>query len=143
MDRWRDAVAGWTADGERIVIWGAGSKGVTFLDTLNSVPDRVRGRRQSAQARPISPGQRGGGRPAGLPERYRPDRVIVMNAVYQTEVTDLLARLGLSPTLVAGLRYRGTEPERQPRCATDDTPPLAPPYDARLPVAGASAVGGA
>ena len=101
LARWQDAVAGWAAAGERIVIWGAGSKGVGFLDALR--PAAV------AYAVDLNPRKRGRFLPASgaeviapefLPE-YRPDRVILMNPVYRTEVSDLLARLGLSPALVA------------------------------------------
>lgn len=98
---WRDALSGWSADGERIVIWGAGSKGVSFLDSLR--PDSVG---HAVDLNPRKQGRflPGSGAEVVAPEFLRdcrPDRVILMNAVYRAEVADLLARLGLSPALVA------------------------------------------
>jgi SAM-dependent methyltransferase len=101
LSRWQDAVAGWAADGERIVIWGAGSKGVSFLDALRPTP--------IAHAVDVNPRKRGhflpgSGAEVVAPEflsEYRPDRVILMNAVYQAEIAERLALLGLSPALIA------------------------------------------
>lgn len=98
---WREAVAGWAADGERMVIWGAGSKGVSFLDALRPSP--------VVYAVDLNPRKRGrflpgSGAEVVAPEfltEYRPDRVILMNAIYRAEVADRLALLGLSPALVA------------------------------------------
>lgn len=98
---WQDAVARWSADGERIVIWGAGSKGVSFLDALGPTP--------IAYAVDLNPRKHGrflpgSGAEVVAPEflrEYRPDRVILMNAVYREEVADLLARLGRAPAVVA------------------------------------------
>lgn len=98
---WQDAVARWAADGERIVVWGAGSKGVSFLDALGPTP--------IAYAVDLNPRKHGrflpgSGAEVVAPEflrDYRPDRVILMNAVYREEVAGLLARLGRTPALVA------------------------------------------
>lgn len=98
---WQDAVARWAADGERIVVWGAGSKGVSFLDALGPTP--------IAYAVDLNPRKHGrflpgSGAEVVAPEflrAYRPDRVILMNAVYREEVAGLLAGLGLAPALVA------------------------------------------
>jgi 2-polyprenyl-3-methyl-5-hydroxy-6-metoxy-1,4-benzoquinol methylase len=101
LSRWQESVAGWSAAGERIVIWGAGSKGVSFLDALMPTP--------IAYAVDLNPRKHGrflpgSGAEVVSPEflmEYRPHRVILMNAVYQVEIADLLARLGQSPALVA------------------------------------------
>jgi SAM-dependent methyltransferase len=97
---WKDAVARWAADGERIVIWGAGSKGVSFLDALG--PTSI------AYAVDLNPRKHGrflpgSGAQVVAPEflrTYRPDRVILMNAVYREEVAGLLASFGRVPALV-------------------------------------------
>ena len=65
---WRERFRAWSADGRRVVIWGAGSKGVAFLTTLG-VRDAagVRRRHQPAQARLLHAGHRPRGRLAGVP----------------------------------------------------------------------------
>ena len=101
MSHWRESVSRWAADGERIVIWGAGSKGVSFLDALQPSP--------VAYAVDLNPNKwgrflPGSGTEVVAPEflsEYRPGRVILMNSVYMSEVKDLLRNLGLSPALVA------------------------------------------
>ncbi len=98
---WRDAVQAWAMAGERIVIWGAGSKGVSFLDALRPGPIAF-----AVDLNPRKVGRflPGSGAQVVAPDfltDYRPDRVILMNAVYRSEVRALLAELGLSPTIVA------------------------------------------
>jgi len=98
---WRDRTAEWAAAGERVVIWGAGSKGVTFLDTLSPTAIEF--------AVDLNPRKQGKYLPGSAAEvvspeflkTYRPDRVIMMNAVYREEIAATLAGFGLSPTLVA------------------------------------------
>ena len=100
MSHWRESVDRWADDGERIVIWGAGSKGVSFLDVLR--PSSI------AHAVDLNPHKwgrflAGSGTEVVAPEflsDYRPDRVILMNPVYRSEVEDRLRTLGLSPALV-------------------------------------------
>jgi 2-polyprenyl-3-methyl-5-hydroxy-6-metoxy-1,4-benzoquinol methylase len=84
------------------VIWGAGSKGVTFVATLD-VPGAVE------YAVDINPNMRSHYMaktgveivdPSFL-RNYRPDVVIVMNPLYQKEITAQLASLGLSPEVMS------------------------------------------
>lgn len=101
MDQWRSLVRDAVAAGEKVVIWGSGSKAVAFMaalgvtDAIDSVVD-------------VNPHKRGfympGGPqkivgPADLPE-IRPDLVIVMNRIYENEIRADLEKLGLSPRLV-------------------------------------------
>lgn len=98
---WRDRTARWAAAGERVVIWGAGSKGVTFLDTLGPTAIEF--------AVDLNPRKQGKYLPGSAAEvvspeflkAYRPERVIMMNAVYREEIAATLAGFGLSPALVA------------------------------------------
>ncbi len=99
--QWLDAVAAWTTAGERVVIWGAGSKGVSFLDAqrpsaiefaVDINPRKVDRFLPGSGAQVVSP---------TFLARYRPDRVILMNAIYQKEVSAHLEELGLSPEIVA------------------------------------------
>ncbi len=89
--------------GERIVIWGSGSKGVTFLGAMKEDARRV------ALVVDINPHRQGmhmvgSGVPIVGPEalkEFRPDLVIAMNRIYRTEIGDRLSALSLSPKLLA------------------------------------------
>jgi SAM-dependent methyltransferase len=86
---------------QRVVIWGAGSKGVTFLTTLK-VQDEIG---YAVDINPYKHGTYMAGTgheivgPAFLRD-YRPDTVIVMNPIYREDVRQDLARLGLHPALL-------------------------------------------
>jgi hypothetical protein len=96
---WRRVI---TAAG-RVVVWGSGSKGVSFLSALGAAADRV------SHAVDINPHRQGmhmvgTGHPIvgpdGLPA-IRPDAVVVMNRVYRAEIAAMLGGLGLAPRLLA------------------------------------------
>ncbi len=53
LDHWRGVVDDLQRNGMRAVIWGGGSKGVTFLKSAEAVGRRRRRRPQPAQARPL------------------------------------------------------------------------------------------
>ncbi len=100
MNSWRDKLRDWKKAGEVTVLWGAGTKGVMFLNHLGagSEIDRVVD---------ISPGKHGlyvpgtGHRicsPKDL-TRARPQRVIVMNEQYEREIREQLADLGVDTTV--------------------------------------------
>lgn len=96
---WRECASG---TDKKTVVWGGGSKGVTFLNlvdkggAINYVVDV----NPHKQGRFIAgTGQQIVG-PAFLAE-YRPDQVVLMNAIYRDEVTSELDRLGLRPEVLA------------------------------------------
>ena len=98
---WRGRFADLKARGQTAVIWGSGSKGVSFLTTLG-LTDEV------AAAVDINPHRQGyfmpgtGHRivgPADLAQ-LKPDAVIVMNPIYRDEIAADLAKLGLEPRLL-------------------------------------------
>ena len=98
MQVWRDRLEAWRRDGKRVVIWGSGSKAVSFLTSFGSYGDvshavDINPYRQGAfipvTAQPIIA-------PAAL-QVIKPDIVIVMNAIYEREIRESLASLGLSP----------------------------------------------
>lgn len=99
LDDWKQQFSALRAAGRRIVIWGAGSKGVTVLNMLGGVSnidaaDYVVDINPRKQGRFIA----GTGVPIVAPEclaDIRPDVVVVMNAVYQEEIRDELSRLGV------------------------------------------------
>jgi ubiquinone/menaquinone biosynthesis C-methylase UbiE len=97
-DEWRARVRARAAAGQRLAIWGSGSKGVAFLTTLG-LHDDVR------CVVDINPHRRGKhmlgtGHPVIAPEdlrAHRPHVVIAMNPLYRSEITAELERLGMRP----------------------------------------------
>ena len=82
--------------GQRTVVWGTGSKGVTFLNTFKNS--------QVEYAVDINPRKQGmyvvgTGQQIVLPEflrDYQPDVIIVMNPIYKTEIQQLTKKLGVA-----------------------------------------------
>ena len=107
-DRYRRKVRVWaehleqmTRQGRRAVVWGAGSKGVTFLNTLRiySQIEYVVDLNPRKQGRYVA----GTGQKIVAPEflrSYRPEVVLVMNSIYQSEIQHMTERLGLTPELI-------------------------------------------
>jgi SAM-dependent methyltransferase len=96
----------WLADGarqdRRVVVWGAGSKGVTFLNLVAAAGP-------IAAAIDLNPRKHGRfvpgtGHEVLPPEELlalRPDEILVMNPVYRGEIAAYLRELGLSPRMIA------------------------------------------
>jgi hypothetical protein len=82
------------------VIWGAGSKGVSFLDAQRPCPIRHAVDINPRKAGRFLPGSGAEVVPPEFLASYQPDRVILMNAIYRNEVSARLAELGLSPVIV-------------------------------------------
>ncbi len=102
IDHWRDDLRGLRAGGGRAVIWGAGSKGVSFLTNLEA-HDEIE---FAVDINPFKHGMymAGTGHQIVGPEfllEHRPDKVIVMNPVYLDEVGRDLERLGVEASVVA------------------------------------------
>jgi SAM-dependent methyltransferase len=102
VTEWRERLEGYRELGLKTVVWGAGSKGVTFLSSLN-VPGAV------GYVVDINPHMwnhylaKTGiqiTQPSALRE-YRPDVVIVMNPIYREEITAELLNLGLKPEVIS------------------------------------------
>jgi|WetSurMetagenome_2_1015567.scaffolds.fasta_scaffold10437_2 SAM-dependent methyltransferase len=107
----RDVVAGnaeWSAFvrsrarlGQRMVIWGAGSKGVGFLTSLN-LQDEIL---YAVDVNPHKYGTflAGTGQEIVSPDflrTYRPDIVFVMNPIYRDEIAATLRGLGVAAELI-------------------------------------------
>ncbi len=100
--RWTDLVRGAHARGERVVIWGSGSKGVSFLTTLGLAAEveyavDINTYRQGK----FMPGT---GQEIVSPEflrSYKPHHVIVMNPIYVPEIGAQLGALGVKTTVHA------------------------------------------
>lgn len=86
--------------GERVVLWGAGSKGVSFLDAVGGA-----GIAAAVDVNPRKQGKWVGGSGVEVvaPEKLveiRPDLVVMLNPIYRDEVGAALRSLGLLPELV-------------------------------------------
>jgi len=101
IDAWKTDLAHMKKRGDRVVVWGGGSKGVTFLTTLG-VSDEIA---YTVDVNPYKHGTFLGGTghavvsPQFLRE-YRPDVVILMNPIYTEEVSRGLRGMGLEPRLI-------------------------------------------
>jgi hypothetical protein len=100
--QWRNTIGELMADGQRMVLWGSGSKAVSFLTTLG-LTDEIE---YVVDINPYKQGRfsLGTGQEIVSPEfltRYRPDNVIVMNPIYCDEIKRDLDRLGIRADLLA------------------------------------------
>ncbi len=99
---WEGRIRQAAAEGQRIVLWGSGSKAVSFLTTL----DLGSAIQYAVDINPYRHGHflPGSGQEIVAPgflKTYRPDLVVIMNAVYREEIARDLGALGLTPELVA------------------------------------------
>ena len=98
---WQHELAQWAAQGKRVVAWGAGSKGVTFLNILQT-------QAQIAYIVDINPRKKGmhvvgSGQEIVHPEflrEYKPDVIILMNPVYKEEIKSMMSEMGLTADYV-------------------------------------------
>lgn len=100
VQEWRGTVARYGRGGKRVVIWGAGSKGVSFLNHIGSREEI----RHAVDVNPRKHGKflAGTGQEIVPPEflrEYHPDVVIVMNPVYREEIAEKLNEIGVSAEL--------------------------------------------
>jgi len=97
-ETWRTLIDNIGKAGQRAVVWGAGSKGITFLNTFNhdSRIDYVVDINPQKHGRYIA----GTGQQVVSPDflrTYRPDMIIVMNSIYRREIQQHTEGLGLRP----------------------------------------------
>ncbi len=104
IQTWENKLAAFVEAGKRVVVWGAGSKGVTFFNFLKmknpieyivDINPRKQGMYVAGTGQKIVP-------PEFLSE-YQPDIVIVMNPIYQDEIKTMLENMGLNCTLETGV----------------------------------------
>ena len=103
---WRSRLRNWAAAGQRTVLWGSGSKAVSFLTTLG-VHDEIE---HVVDINPYRVGKflPGTGQRIVAPSflrEYRPDNVVIMNPVYLREVEHELARQRCEPSVYTILDY--------------------------------------
>jgi 2-polyprenyl-3-methyl-5-hydroxy-6-metoxy-1,4-benzoquinol methylase len=99
---WRKRLARLQSEGRKAVLWGAGSKAVSFLSTLGVAseieyvvdinPHKWEMHLAGTGHRIVSP---------TFLKEYAPDLVIAMNPVYEDEIRGDLAAMGLSPEVTA------------------------------------------
>lgn len=99
---WRDRLHAFRARGVPGALWGAGSKGVSFLNTLGDdaspiqwvvdINPRKQGRYVSGSGHRIIA-------PSALRDR-KPEFVVLMNPVYRDEIQAMLGEAGMSPQLL-------------------------------------------
>lgn len=99
--RWISTINGMREEGKKVIVWGGGSKAVSFLTTLGlaSQIDHV------VDINPYKHGRfiPGTGHAVKSPDslrQSRPDCVILMNPIYETEVREMLSGMGLSPRIL-------------------------------------------
>jgi hypothetical protein len=98
---WRERVGIAHAKGRRVVLWGGGSKAVSFLTTLQIGPEV----QAAVDVNHYKQGKftPGSAHPIIAPEALKddpPDTVIVMNPIYVREVTEMLRSFGLEPEIL-------------------------------------------
>lgn len=101
LDAWQETVQALRQEGRRAVIWGGGSKGVSFLTTLG-IQDQIE---YAVDINPHKHGtfMAGTGQEIVAPEflkTYRPELVIVMNPIYCAEIQQELDRMGVTAKLL-------------------------------------------
>lgn len=99
---WRQDLDRATANGRRAVIWGSGSKGVSYLTTLG-IRDEIE---FTVDINPYKQGMfmAGTGQLIVAPEflkEYRPEVVIVMNPIYVDEIRRDLEAMDIDAELIA------------------------------------------
>jgi SAM-dependent methyltransferase len=101
VSQWREAFEQFAPEGRRAVVWGVGSKGVTFLNLLPSagIVEHVIDINPRKQGMYVA----GTGQRICPPDDLRsldPEVVIVMNPLYEEEIRGILAAQGLAPRLM-------------------------------------------
>lgn len=102
LDQWKKRLDSFSADEQRVVIWGSSSKCVSFLSTLNINAEIE----FVVDINPYRHGKYlpGSGKEVRSPQILRennPDVVIVMNPIYQKEICKMLDEMGLAPEVIS------------------------------------------
>lgn len=101
IDEWKYKLERFKYSGKRIVVWGAGSKGVTFLNAIKpknqihyivDINPRKQNMFVAGTAQQIVP-------PVFLQD-YRPDIILIMNPLYRDEISMLASNMNLTAELV-------------------------------------------
>ncbi len=104
LNSWRNTLSELESKKRRVVIWGAGSKGVTFVNTLNISYKRIE------YIVDINPRKHGKFIPGTAQcivgpdflKEYSPQIVIIMNPIYCNEIQATTKELDLATDLLIG-----------------------------------------
>ncbi|MFQ5770782.1 MAG: class I SAM-dependent methyltransferase [bacterium] len=101
VQTWQARLDVFNKKGQKVIVWGAGSKGVTFLNLFNiqnqiqyvvDINPRKQGKYIAGTGQQIVP--------PGFLVNYQPDVVLIMNPVYHAEIQSILDTLNLKANLV-------------------------------------------
>jgi SAM-dependent methyltransferase len=97
---WKKRLNAWATQGQKVVLWGSGSKAVSFLTTLG-ITDELQ---YVVDINPHRQGMfmPGTGHSIVSPDflsRYKPDQVIIMNPIYHDEISKMLKERGIEPVI--------------------------------------------
>lgn len=98
---WRDKLEAMQAKNERVVLWGAGAKGVSFLNMLN-IKDQIQ-YVADINSRKHGKYVAGTGQQIVSPEflrSYKPDTIIVTNPIYKEEIQKTAVGMGINAKLI-------------------------------------------
>jgi hypothetical protein len=101
VDAWQSKLEYITSKDQRTVVWGAGSKGVTFLNLLKN-------RNEIEFIVDLNPRKQGmyvagtGQRivPPNFLREYQPELILIMNPVYEQEIRQMVADMGLEAEFI-------------------------------------------
>jgi SAM-dependent methyltransferase len=101
VERWSERLERFRQEGRRVALWGAGSKGVTFLNVIpgGSGVEKAIDLNVRKHGRFVP----GTGTEVASPEELRsspPDVVLVMNPLYEDEIRAQIDELGLRPEVL-------------------------------------------
>lgn len=99
---WKTRLNQWQKAGDKVVVWGSGSKCVAFLTTLTTI-DKIQ---YVVDINPhrhgkFIPGVGKEIKPPSFLKAYAPDRIIVMNGIYRDEIQTMLDDMGVKAELIA------------------------------------------
>lgn len=97
---WRKRLSDWAVENQKVVLWGSGSKAVSFLTTLGITSELqyvvdINPHRQGM----FMPGT---GHAIVSPDflaNYKPDRVVIMNPIYRDEIAVMLKERGVEAVI--------------------------------------------
>jgi SAM-dependent methyltransferase len=101
LNEWKSRLRYMKRKGQKTIIWGAGSKGVAFLTTLNAIEEI----NYVVDINPYRQGTYMAGTGQEIVsedflKEYKPDIVIVMNPIYVKEISQSIARMALNTEII-------------------------------------------
>jgi SAM-dependent methyltransferase len=105
VDSWQARMAVWQERRRRVVIWGVGTKGATFLNVLGLTHDKLE---YAVDMHPAKQGKfvPGTGQEILAPEAlavHRPGTIVVMNPLYTPEIREMVCKYVQNVRLVAAV----------------------------------------